>query len=443
MTHFCKTALLTALLGSGMSLVALPAGAAPSTLSVNDSTDGIVAQVNNEVILKSELIAAIIAMDTDYRQKGVNLPSERLQNEALDALIMHRLQIGIINRSNVSPNENAINAQLLQIAKTQGFNSLQELQMALDSRQAGSYAALREQLIEEAALQALWQHQIRNRVYISEHEIDAFLASPEANSLKQEEYSITHVRVPYIDAYARLSDDQKQSAHDTALRVKSALENSQTLEFAMNSARQNYPKELQGANIDHISISRLPTELASSIVALSKGQVTNPIATETGVDVIKLVDKRTNDTVLIPEWQTSHILIGINNNQSEELARHKIEEIYKNLQQGADFAELAATYSEDTGSAVQRGSLGWVPEAVMVPEFEAVMKNTQKGDYSTPFRTQFGWHILKVDDTRTRDVTTQHRRNLAREALFNRLAPQAQEDWLQELRAAAYIKIMP
>ena len=65
----------------------------------------------------------------------------------------------------------------------------------------------------------------------------------------------------------------------------------------------------------------------------------------------------------------------------------------------------------------------------------------EKGDYSAPFRSQFGWHILKVDNARTRDVTDQYRKNAAREMIFNRIAPQAEEDWIQEMRAAAHIEI--
>lgn len=432
---------LVVLLTSLMTMPAIGHAATAPTLSAEHSTDGIIAKVNDDVILKSELIAAMTAMDAEYRQNGVQVSSNRLQNQALDALIMRKLQTAIIKRANATANENVLNNQMLQIARSQGLNSLAELQAALDARQAGSYAALRNQLIEEASLQALTQHQIQSRVHISEQEVDAFLASPDAAKLNQEEYRTIHVRVPYIDDFSRLTNAQKQAAQDAALRVKTALESGQSLQAAMQSARGNYPQEIQGADTGYNLTAALPTEVAGVITRLNKTEVSSPIITESGVDIIMLVDKRTTDAMLIPEWQTSHILIGINSSQTDAIARQKIEEIYNQLQQGASFADLAATYSDDTGSAAQKGSLDWVQEDAMVPEFEAVMKSTEKGDYSTPFRTQFGWHILKVDDTRTRDVTTQYRRAMAREALFNRLAPQAQEDWLQELRASAYIEI--
>ncbi|MDO4700895.1 MAG: peptidylprolyl isomerase [Moraxella sp.] len=301
-------------------------------ISTTQATDGILAQVNDEIILKSEFIAASSALDAQYRAQRLNVSPEQLQAQVLDALIVRKLQLGIINKAGFSPDENTINRQLQQIAQSQGHSNLSELQKALDSKQQGSYSALRNQLIEDASLAALWQAQVAPRINISNHEIDTFLNSPEG--------------------------------------------------------------------------AKIPSE-----------------------------------TVLVPQWQTSHILVRVDSQQSATIAQQKINALYRQLQEGADFKSLAATYSDDTGSASQNGSLGWVGEGEMVSEFETVMKNTQAGDFSAPFRSQFGWHILKVDNVRQHDVTTQTRRDIAKEILFERIAPQAEDDWIQELRAGAYINI--
>ena len=302
-------------------------------ISINQSTDGILAKVNDEVVLKSELFAASMALAEQYQAQNIALDPTQIQVQALDALITRKLQLGIINRAGFTPNENTINHQLQQIASTQGYSNLSEFQKALDANQKGSYAALRKQLMEDAALASLWQAQVAPRININEQEIDVFLKSPEGRNLPQQ-------------------------------------------------------------------------------------------------------------TVLVSEWQTSHILARIDGSQTDALAQQKINTLYNDLQKGADFKKLAATYSDDTGSATQNGSLGWVKEGEMVAEFEQVMKTTEAGDYSTPFRSQFGWHILKVDNKRELDVSTQARRDAAKEILFNRIAPQAEEDWVQELRAGAYIQIL-
>ncbi len=411
-------------------------------ISINQSTDGIVAKVNDEIILKSELVDAMNVINAQAHASGVNLSEERIQQEALDALILRKLQLGIIKRADLTANNELIDRQLLSIAQAQGFKTLEELQSSLDAKQAGSYAKLRQEVIEESALSALAQHSISNRVKISNQEINAFLASPEARTLNQDEYRTIHIRVPYVGNTANPTNAQQQEALAVALRVKTALENGQTYQEAMLSARGNYIQELQGADTGYNQAKNLPNELTNIITNLAVGAVRQPIITPTGVDVVMLTGKRAANQIMIPEWHTSHILVRVDASQNSALAKQKIDELYASLQQGANFESLAATYSDDTASATQRGVLGWVNEGQMVPEFEAVMKNTERGDFSAPFTTQYGWHILRINDTRQRDATEQYRRARAEEILFNRMAPQAREDWLQELRSSAYIKIM-
>lgn len=409
--------------------------AAPSTNTVQD---GIVALVNDEIILKSELGDAVATL----RAQNPTQNPQTLQNQALDLLINRKLQLGIIRRANVTPNEAVINRQLLAIANAQGFSGLGELQQSLDSKQKGAYAALRNEIIEEAALAALWQHQMSSRVRVNSAEIDAFLASPEGKSLNQDEYRTTHVRVPFVDNINRLSSSQRQAALQVAQELARQLPLGD-LQTAMQKAKGDYPLELQGADTGYHRPAGLPAELMSTITRLKVGEVSQPIFTEEGIDVVMLTDKRQGGTVVIPEWHTSHILVRIDGGQPKAIAEQKINALYRQLQEGADFATLAATYSDDSASASQQGSLDWVAEGQMVPEFEQMMKNTTKGDFSTPFQTQFGYHILKVNNQRTRDVSEEYRRAAAEEILISRLTPKAQEDWLQELRAGAYIKIIP
>lgn len=186
----------------------------------------------------------------------------------------------------------------------------------------------------------------------------------------------------------------------------------------------------------------LPTELSSEITKLDVGAVSEPLVTPEGIDIIKLANKKASDTMIIPQWHTRHILVKVDELQTDALAEQKINDLYTQLRQGADFADLAATYSDDPGSAGRGGDLDWVSEEDMIGPFEAVMKNTAVGDYSAPFKTQFGWHILELEGKRQHDVSDQYRRNMARQALYQRLAPQAKEDWLQELRTSAYIQVL-
>ena len=413
-------------------------------LTPANSTDGIIALVNENAILKSDLIAAIA--QTQARAKAAGEPianSAQLQSEVLNALILRELQLSLVKRVGLNPDEAAINQRLGQIAQAEGLSSIGALQQRLDSAQPGSYATLRAQLIEDAAIQALQQRQITNRVRISEQDIDAFLASPEAKRLNQSEYQTVHVRVPYIDDYSRLSEAQRADALKVAqkLRTRLLVPNVDVAE-AIAASQGSYPIPLQGGDMGFHKAGALPTELSSEITKLDVGAVSAPLVTPEGIDIIKLANKKSSDTMLVPQWNTRHILVKVDELQTDALAEQKINDLYTQLRSGADFASLASTYSDDPGSAGRGGDLDWVGEEQMIGPFEAMMKNTAVGDYSAPFKTQFGWHILKVDGKRQQDVSDEYRRNMARQALYQRLAPQAKEDWLQELRAGAYIQVL-
>ena len=95
------------------------------------------------------------------------------------------------------------------------------------------------------------------------------------------------------------------------------------------------------------------------------------------------------------EVRARHILV-----ESKEKAR----ELFEKVAYGTDFAELAKQNSKDPGSKDQGGDLGYFSRGQMVPQFEEAAFKLQKGEVSQPFETQFGWHILKVDDRRAGQV---------------------------------------
>lgn len=417
--------------------------AAAPKLNRAQSQDGIIALVNENAILKSDLALAVAQAKQRAALTGEAIPSgQQLQADVLNALILRELQLAIVNRVGIKPDEEVVNARLAQIAKSQGMTSLAQLQQRFDAEQPGSYAKIRQQVIEEAAIQALQQRQVASRVRITDQDIEAFLASPEAKRLNQSEYQTIHVRVPYIDDYSRLSEQQRDEALQVANKLYSVLKQPNVdVNAAMSAVQGKYPVQLQGGNMGYNKAAALPLQLANAITMLKVGEVSQPIISPEGIDVVKLADKKSADKMIIPQWRARHILIKVDNLQSEDLAKQKINDLYEQLRRGADFASLAATYSDDVGSAGRGGDLDWVEEGTMVPPFEQMMKATPVGDYSTPFKTQFGWHIVKVDSERQQDVSEQYRRTMAQETLYKRLAPQAQEDWLQELRAGAYVKI--
>lgn len=91
------------------------------------------------------------------------------------------------------------------------------------------------------------------------------------------------------------------------------------------------------------------------------------------------------------EFEAAHILVATEAEAADVIAQ---------IEAGADFAELARTESTDPGSAPQGGALGWFGPGQMVPEFEAAVASMELGAISAPVQTQFGWHVVKLIETR-------------------------------------------
>ena len=407
--------------------------------------DGVIAIVNDTPILRSQLDRAVAQASAQLQAQNKAVPpAQQLYPQVLDQLITKQIQLDIIKRQGLQAEESAVNAALTNLAQQNGVASLAEFQQKLDAQRAGSYQALRQKVSEDLAIQTLQQQQLASRIKISDQDINNFLKSPESNALEKSQYRTLHIRVPFVaDAAGKTSDKQKKQALTVATQIAKNLQaENANIEQIMTDAQTNYNAQIQGGDMGYHVAAELPTELSKNITALEVGQVTNPIATAEGYNVIKLVDKRGGQQKIIDQWHTRHILISPSTALPADMAKQQIDTIYEKLRQGEDFATLASTYSKDPGSASNGGDLGWVSEGDMVPSFEAMMKKTSVNDYSVPFQSQFGWHILKIDEKRQKDVSDVYRKNMAREILYQRMAPQALDDWMQDLRAQAYVKIM-
>ena len=423
--------------------------AKPTPVVTNSSQDqvidGVIAIVNDTPILRSQLDRAVAQASAQLQAQNKPVPPvQQLYPQVLDQLITKQIQLDIIKRQGLQAEENAVNAALTNLAQQNGVASLAEFQQKLDAQRAGSYQALRQKVSEDLAIQTLQQQQLASRIKISDQDVDNFLKSPESNALEKSQYRTLHIRVPFeADAAGKTSDKQKKQALTVANQIAKNLQaENANIEQIMTDAQTNYNAQIQGGDMGYHVAAELPTELSKNITALEVGQVTNPIATAEGYNVIKLVDKRGGQQKIIDQWHARHILISPSTALPADMAKQQIDTIYEKLRQGEDFATLASTYSKDPGSASNGGDLGWVSEGDMVPSFESMMKKTSVNDYSVPFQTQFGWHIVKVDEKRQKDVSDVYRKNMAREILYQRMAPQALDDWMQDLRAQAYVKIM-
>ncbi len=154
-----------------------------------------------------------------------------------------------------------------------------------------------------------------------------------------------------------------------------------------------------------------------------------------------MADRRGADQMMVAQTKVRHILIKPSEIMTDEEARELAAQLKARAEGGEDFADLAREYSEDIGSAQEGGELGWTSPGQMVPEFENAMQITAVGEISDPVRSQFGWHILEVEDRREQDMTSKAVRNRAMNYLHNRKYQEELDAWLRQIRDEAFVDI--
>ncbi len=129
------------------------------------------------------------------------------------------------------------------------------------------------------------------------------------------------------------------------------------------------------------------------------------------------------------ERRARHILVAIDEETDETKAEEVITRLAGRLSDGADFAELARENSDDTGSAPDGGELGWAAPGAYVEPFEAALFELKTGEVSEPIRTQFGYHLIQLEEVRP---GTQKAFAEIRDELLEQLQRQAAEDAFYE-----------
>lgn len=418
--HFFKATVLALALSSSMTTFAQP-------------SDEVVAVVDNSVILKSDLEQGIAELKHQLEIQKKQLPPEQyLQQQALDQLIIRQAQLEQVKRYNIKPNERELNEAVLKVAGQSGSKNLEAFQQKLDGIAPGTYESLRNRIAEDLAINRLRQQIVMSRIKISDQDVENFLKTPQGQATLGNQAHVIHIRV---------SGNDQTALEKTAKLVKAELNNSNDVK-SMSQKFTTKTIKVEGADMGFRNLSDIPAELAARVSPLQEGQTTDLIPVSDGIHVLKLVERKgTEQKAIVSQYQTRHILIQPSEVVSPENAKQQIDSIYSRLKAGEDFAVLASTFSNDPGSARDGGSLGWVSPGVMVPEFEAQMKNTAVGQTSQPFQTQFGWHILQVTDTRQQDMTQDYQQRMARQILGERQFDAELDSWLREIRNNAFVEI--
>ena len=185
----------------------------------------------------------------------------------------------------------------------------------------------------------------------------------------------------------------------------------------------------------------LPSLFAELVLELEPGQTADPIISPSGIHIVQLLEQRGAGMQKEVQTHLRHILVEPSEIRTEAQTEALIRNVGAQLRGGGDFAELAREHSEDPGSALNGGDLGWTAGDEFVPAFQDAMGATVTGEVSEPFRSQYGWHVLEVLERREQDLSEETRRNMAMQIVHQRRFDEKLQEWLKELRDEAFVEM--
>lgn len=399
--------------------------------------DRVVVVVDKSVITQTELDERTENIALRASQANMRLPPrDVLQKQVLEQLISETLQLNMAERYGIEISDADLNGAVENIKAQRGWD--QETFEREIRNEAATMNEFRENLRREMILQRVSQGVVRGRIRIAEQEITNFLKSADAQFWISPDYRLGHILIPLPPSP---TTEQVAAAEKRANRIFKQLKNGAN--FAeMAIAESSGPSALQGGDLGYRKSGDLPTLFADIAPTLEIGEVAPPARSQAGFHILKLHDKRGETKQIVAQSKVRHILLKPSAILPSEKARQKLLEYREQIMSGkADFAELAKDHSEDIGSKMSGGDLGWTDPANFVPEFADVINKSEIGVISEPFETQFGWHILEVLDRRQEDLTEDAIRMKARQLLTSRRFEDETQVWLQEMRDEAFIEI--
>jgi peptidyl-prolyl cis-trans isomerase SurA len=415
------------------SFLSLKTEAAPELL------DSVSVIVDQGVVLESQISELITVVKRNAVLNNQTLPSDRvLRTQAIEKLIIDNLQTQMADRMGIQVSDPQLEQTIANIAKGENMNIAQFREKV--SQEGVTFDTYREEIRKELILGEVRRANVRRRVYITEQEIKNLVTLIDEQGDEQAEYNLGHILIEFPPEPTDIDIEQAKTRADKVIELLNKGSDFSKIATASSGGS----RALEGGDLGWMNINSMPTLFAEAVQKKSKDDLIGPIRSGAGFHILKVKDLRGIETVEVEEINARHILIAPSIILSDEKAKTMLKGFREKLLAGeADFAELAKEHSADPGSALKGGELGWSEPSKYVADFRDALASLEIDEISQPVKTQYGWHLMQLLEKRVGDITEQRKEEKAYQLLFQRKFSEESDVWLREIRASAYIEVLP
>lgn len=402
------------------------------------SLDHVIAIVNKDVVLQSELDRLIQKVQTDAAEQHQSLPPyHQLHKQVLDRLIEDSLILQQAERQGLRIGDTQLDQALASVAAEKG-QSVANMQ-AQAVHEGLTPAEFRETVRKEMLISEVRRNQLRQRINITDQEVKQLAKLISEQGSKGQRFHIEHILLSLPSDADRA--EQERVAEKAKQLLQQLKKGADFHQAAVAESADN--KALDGGDWGWLTVEEMPSLMAEAVSNAHKGQFIGPLRSGAGLHIIHVKDMQGQQAIELQEANARHILIKTSVILSDEKAEQMLKGFLRDIQSGkASFAKLAEKYSDDTGSATKGGELGWANPDMYVPEFRDMVKTLPLNQISQPFKTVHGWHIVQVEERRSLANTPEALENRAYQLIYNRRFAEEAQTWIDELRDEAFIQMM-
>jgi len=397
--------------------------------------DGIAAIVNDGVVLLSELDEQTRMIVARLREENTEIPPQDvLIPQILERLVVNELQLQRAAMAGVNVPDSMLNRALADVARRNG-TTLSELPELL-AGDGVDYAAYRKEMRQQLIVEQLRQREVISRIGVTPREVEEYLDREQGAAYRDNSYRVSHI---LISIPAASTPEEIDTARDKASDIYERINTGE--DFAQLAiAHSDAQNALEGGSMGWREGDSLPTLFAGIVPDLQPGQTAEPLRSASGFHLIKLEEVKGNERIIENQVRARHILLLPNEIMDDAVVEQRLNDIRDDILNGDDFAAIAKAVSEDPGSAIEGGDLGWAGPGNFVPEFEAVLDRLALEEISEPFRSPFGWHVVQLLERRVHDTTDDVREQRAIMAIRESKLAEETELWLRQMRDEAFIE---
>ncbi len=396
--------------------------------------DRIAVVVNDDVITSREFEEKVEYYENQLRLSNSSVTDrESLKKQVLERMIRDKVQLQQAAQLGIQIDDINLNRMIDSMAKKNNL-SLEQLRTTL-AQEGIDFGDFRSQTRDDLIIQELQKRMVADKINVTSQEIKQFLDSNVQQGKSGTEYHLFHILIATPEDAGPEDIQAAQSRAENIYRqLKSGADFNQTAVRESDGSNA-----LKGGDLGTRKANELPELFLQAVEGLDQGDISRPVRSASGFHILKLASASSNSE-MVTQTHARHILILTSADVSDDDARSKLLELKQRIEQGEAFADLANEYSEDPGSRIKGGDLGWASPGSFVPAFERVMDSLSDGEISAPFKSEFGWHLMQVLERRETDMARTMMEAKAMQAIRARKIDEELRLWLRKIRDEAYVE---